>query len=162
MLKDFSTCGSATDETPNGDPEECDHLFNGGENIDSHLSFSSPPQSSHSSPVKQKPPAVSKKPQISFIHGRLERDATSPTQAEDRTDARPLPAAEEEEDDESELHLRASAASPVEPAAASQDARLSNGPCVNGETLEEEAEDDGNSSVAESLSSREDDNGTSH
>lgn len=181
VLKDLSICGNATDDTPslahpNGKSEDqCDHLLNGGENLECHLSFSSPPQSSQSSPLKQKPPAVSKKPQISFVppfsaqplNGHLDRDTTSLSQSEDRTDATQLQTAEEEEDNKSELpqsleSCSTSAASPLEPAPASQDAHLGNGPCINGETLEEEAEEDGNSSVAGSLSSKEDDNGKSH
>lgn len=172
-LKDVSICGSATDESPNGDPE--DHLSNGGEPVDRHSSFSSPPRSCQSSPVKQKPPAVSKKPQLSFIppfsarplNGAPDRDATNPAPAEDRPDAAHLQTAEEEEDDQSEPQQSwesggAPAAGPVEPAPASRDPHLSNGPCVNGETPEEEAEEDGSSSLAGSLSSREDDNGESH
>lgn len=186
VLKDLSICGNATDDTPslaypNGKSEaQCDHLLNGGVNVDCHLSFSSPPQSCQGSPVKQKPPAVSKKPQISFVppfsaqplNGHLDRDTTSLSQTEDRTDATQLQTANEEEEEEEEdiktelqqslESCSTSAASPSEPAPASQDAHLGNGPCVNGETLEEEAEEDGDSSIAESLSSKEDDNGKSH
>lgn len=179
VLKDLSVRASATDDTPNlayldGQSEDqCDHLLNGGENLKCHLSFSSPPQSSQSSPVKQTPPAVSKKPQILFVlpfpaqplNGHLHTSSLS--QTEDGTEATPRQRAEEEEDDTIELEeslgsCSPSEASPFEPPPASQGAHLGNGPCVNGESLEEEAEEDGNSSIAGSLSSKEDDNGKSH
>lgn len=175
-LKDLSICGNATDDSPNlaypngKSEDQCDHLLNGGEKVEWHLSFSSPPQSSQSSPVKQKPPAVSKKPQISFVlpfsaqplNGQLDQDTTSLSQTEDQTDVPQLQTSQEEEENQTELQQRlescsTSAASPCESAPASQDTHLG-----NGETLEEEAEEDGNSSTAGSLSSKEDDNGKSH
>lgn len=171
VLKDLSICGNATDDTPSLAEDQCD----GGERVERHLSFSSLPQSSQSSSVKQKPPAVSKKPQISFVpafsaqplSAHLRGDAPSLPQTEERADGTHLQTAEEDEDDKTELQqslesCSTSAASPFEPAPTSEDAPLGNGPCVNGETLEEEAEEDGSSSTAGSLSSREDDNGKSH
>lgn len=178
VLTDLSVCGNPTADTPSlayPTEDQCDHLLNGGEQVECHLSFSSPPQSSQSSPVKQTPPAVSKKPQISLIppfsgqslNGHLDRDTTSLPQTEERTDVTQLQTAREEESSKTEQQqgsegCSASAASPFEPAAAIQDAHLGDGPCVNGETLEEEAEEDESSSLAGSLSSKEDDNGKSH
>lgn len=173
LLEDLSICDNVTDETPdNADPngrceDPCDLLLNGGEAVECHLSFSSPPQSPQTSPVKQKPPAVSKKPQISFVpplraqplNGHLGRDTSGLSQTEDRTDGTRVPPAGEEDEDKTEREQSSgsrdvSAASPIEYAPGSGD-----GPCVNGDAREEEAEEDGSSSLAGSVSSREDDNG---
>lgn len=167
LLEDLSICGSATDLRESED--QCDGLFNGAEQVECHLSFSSPPQSSQSSPVKQKPPAVSKKPQISFVtpfgarpvNGHPDRDPTSLSQTDSRTDT----AAEEPDDSKTEIQqglgsCGTSAASPAGSDPASQDSHLCDGPCVNGDAQEEDSED-GSSSVAGSVSSKEEDNGES-
>lgn len=168
LLEDLSICGNATDLRKSED--QCDGLLNAGETVEGHLSFFTPPRSSQSSPVKQKPPAVSKKPQISFVppfcaqplNGHLDRDPTSLSQTAGRTD----PAAKEQDESETEIpqsweSCDTSAASPVGSDPDSQDSHLSDGPCVNGDAQEEDAED-GSNSVAGSVSSKEDDNGESH
>uniref|UniRef100_H3DG41 NHS like 1 n=1 Tax=Tetraodon nigroviridis TaxID=99883 RepID=H3DG41_TETNG len=169
-IRSHSSADAPSLARPNGKSEDQRDLFlNGGETVEDP-SFPSPPQSSQSSPAKQKPPAVSKKPQISFVppfsaqllNGHLDPDTTSPsTQSEDRTEATRLPAAEEEEDQRSELQQSSEswtpAESPLEPAPTSPDPHLGNGPLLNGETLEEGAEEEENSSIAGSLSLKEDD-----
>ncbi|KAM6992448.1 NHS-like protein 1 isoform 2-T2 [Tautogolabrus adspersus] len=69
LLEDFSFDCSITDYTPesaliNGKGEDQSYIFfNGKEGVEEPC----PPEISKSSPVKQKPPAVSKKPKISFL-----------------------------------------------------------------------------------------------
>lgn len=166
VLEDLSICDNPTNLRTSED--QCDLLR--GQKVECHLSFSSSPQSS---PVKQKPPAVSKKPQISFVppfcaqplNGHLDWDTPSLSQADDRTDATPAQTAKEQEDNKTEIQPSSestAAASPIESAPASQDSRLSNGPSVNGDTQEEDASEEGSNSVAASISSTEDDNGESH
>lgn len=166
LLEDLSICDNPTNLRTSED--QCDFLR--GQKVECHLSFSSSP---HSSPVKQKPPAVSKKPQISFVppfcaqprNGHLDWDTPSLSQADDRTEATPAQAAKEQEDNKTETQQSlesTAAASPIESAPASQDSRLSNWLSVNGDTQEEDASEEGSNSVAGSVSSKEDDNGESH
>lgn len=168
LLEDLSICGNATNLRKSED--QCDGLLNRGETVECHLSFFTPPQSSQSSPVKQKPPAVSKKPQISFVppfcaqplNGHLDRDPTSLSQTDGRTDT----TAKEQDESKTEIQQSlescdTSAASPVWSDPESQDSHLSDGPGINGDAQEEDTED-GSNSVAGSVSSKEDDNGESH
>ncbi|XP_011610401.2 NHS-like protein 1 isoform X3 [Takifugu rubripes] len=165
LLEDLSICGNATDLRKSED--QCDGLLNGGETVECHLTFFTPPQSSQSSPVKQKPPAISKKPQISFVppfcaqplNGHLDRDPTSLSQTDGRTDTTAKEQDESPPEIQQSLESRdTSAASPAGSDPESQDSHLGDGPCVNGDAQEEDAED-GSNSVAGSVSSKEDDNG---
>ncbi|KAM7395388.1 hypothetical protein PAMA_006920 [Pampus argenteus] len=182
LLEELSLNCNITDDTPdcavfNEKPEdESCILLNGKEKEASQ----SPPQSSQSSPFKQKPPAISKKPffvspfspepikeQISSPH----EDANSLSRTEDQIDAPQRPVKEEEKEGKGEQQeeketLAESCDSSTEIqdfhicASASQGTSHDHELHTNGEDHEEEAEDgDGASSTSGSISSREDDTG---
>ncbi|XP_030261253.1 NHS-like protein 1 isoform X4 [Sparus aurata] len=183
LLNELSLDCSITDYTPdsaveNGKPEDqCYFLLNGKESP-------SPPQSSQSSPVKQKPPAVSKKPKFipqqvtEPVPPQLE-DTTSPSQMEDQVDAPQRQTKEGVKKSKSEQQKEVEISESSEPleessetstdsqdesqisASASQDTSFDQGLCANGEALEEEEEEegDGTSSTTGSISSKEDDTG---
>lgn len=185
LLNELSLDCSITDYTPdsaveNGKPEDqCYFLLNGKESP-------SPPQSSQSSPVKQKPPAVSKKPKFipqqvtEPVPPQLE-DTTSPSQMEDQVDAPQRQTKEGVKKSKSEQQKEVEISESSEPleessetstdsqdesqisASASQDTSFDQGLCANGEALEEEEEEegDGTSSTTGSISSKEDDTGES-
>ncbi|XP_033503830.2 NHS-like protein 1 isoform X4 [Epinephelus lanceolatus] len=179
LLEELSFDCSITDDAPdsaviNGKAE--DHfLLNGKEIAEGQESFPSPPQSSHSSPVKQKPPAVSKKPQISFLPPfspqpvneqvpPQQDDTTSLSQAEDQVDA-PLKQVKKEEK-ESKSEQQEEEEESCETSTVTQDESVSqetsphHGVCTNGEAHDEEDEEgDGASSTTGSISSKEEDSG---
>lgn len=175
----------------NGKAEDQSYsLLNGKEKVECQESLLSPPQSSQSSPVKQKPPAVSKKPQISFLppfspkpaneQVQSHEDTTSLSQTEDEVDAPQRQNTEEDKDNKSEqneeeeslensrLITVGSDTSIVNQnesqnsASASQETSLHYGLCTNGEVHEEEEEEDGTSSTTGSISSKEDDSGETY
>lgn len=190
LLEELSLDYSITDYTPdsaviNGKAKEqsC-FLLNGKEKIEGRESLPSPPQSSQSSPVKQKPPAVSKKPkiflppfnpqpineQVPFQH----EDTSSLSQTEDQVDA-PQRQIQEEKESKSEQQEEEETSESPEPltessetstvsqdesyisASASQETSLDHGLYTNGEAHEEEDEEgDGTSSTTGSISSKED------
>ncbi|KAM9338955.1 NHS-like protein 1 [Symphorus nematophorus] len=188
LLEELSLDCSITDYTPdsaviNGKAEDQSYfLLNGKE------SLNSPPQSSQSSPVKQKPPAVSKKPKIPFVPPftpqpikehlpSQHEDTSSPLKTEDEVDAPQIQIKEEEkesksEQQEEEEETSESSEPPAESsetstvsqdeshvsASARQETSLDNGLCANGEAHKEE-EEDGTSSTTGSISSKEDDAG---
>lgn len=187
LLNELSLDCSITDYTPdsaveNGKPEDqCYFLLNGKESP-------SPPQSSQSSPVKQKPPAVSKKPK--FIPQQVTEpvpyqleDTTSLSQMEDQVDAPHRQTKEVVKESKSEQQTEVQTSESSEPlenssetstdsqdesqisASASQETSFDQGLCANGETLEEEEEEeegDGTSSTTGSISSKEEDTGESN
>ncbi|XP_070843093.1 NHS-like protein 1 isoform X6 [Chaetodon trifascialis] len=178
LLEEMSLDCSITDYTTdsaviNGKAEDQSYcLFNGKEKVEWRESLSSPPQSSQSSPVKQKPPAVSKKPKISFLPPFSPRpiseqvpsqheDKTSLLQTEDQVDAPQRQMKEEEKEskserqkkeetsESSELQAESSETSTVSQdelhisASASQDTSVDNGLCTNGDAYGEEEEEEG-------------------
>lgn len=174
----------------NGKAEDQSYsLLNGKEKVECQESLPSPPLSSQSSPVKQKPPAVSKKPKISFLPPFIPQpvveqvpsheDTTSLSQTEDQVDAPRRQINDEEKDIKSEqleeeetvessepitVSSETSTGSPNESQtrdSASQETSLNYGLCTNGEAHEEEEEGDGTSSTTGSISSKEDDTGES-
>ncbi|XP_049446860.1 NHS-like protein 1 isoform X5 [Epinephelus fuscoguttatus] len=179
LLEELSFDCSITDDkldsaVINGKAE--DHfLLNGKEIAEGQESFPSPPQSSQSSPVKQKPPAVSKKPQISFLPPfspqpiseqvpPQQDDTTSLSQAEDQVDA-PLKQVKKEEK-ESKSEQQEEEEESCETSTVTQDESVSqetsphHGVCTNGEAHDEEDEEgDGASSTTGSISSKEEDSG---
>lgn len=158
--------------------------MNEKEKVECQESLASPPQSSQSSPVKQKPPAVSKKPHISLLppfrpqplneQVPSHKETTRLSQTADQVDA-PQRLINEEQDhvkseqQEEEVESSAESSETSAPSqnesqscdSASQETGLSNGLCTNGEADEEEEEGDGTSSTTGSISSKEDDTGES-
>ncbi|XP_040920433.1 NHS-like protein 1 isoform X2 [Toxotes jaculatrix] len=195
LLEELSLDCSITDETPdsavlNGKAEDQSYfLLNGKEADEGQEPLPSPPQSSQSSPVKQKPPAVSKKPKLSFlppfnsqlindqVPAQLE-DTSSLFQIEDQVDALQRQTKEEEKEKKSEQQEEGGISESSGPLAesieafteiqdqshistsASQETSLDHGLCTNGEAHEDEDEEgDGTSSTTGSISSKEDDAG---
>ncbi|XP_060947101.1 NHS-like protein 1 isoform X1 [Limanda limanda] len=193
LLDELTLNCNFTEDAPdsavlNGKAEDQSHFLSNGRVTDeAQESLPSPPEISQSTPVKQKPPAISKKPKLSLLpqfSSQLvnERapsqweDTSSLSQAEDQVDALQRQTKEEEKEREqqeeggisesSESLAESSEASteiqdeyPV-PTPASQETSLHNGPCTNGVAHEEEYEEgDGTSSTSGSISSREDDSG---
>lgn len=189
FLEELSLDCSITDDTPdcavfNGKPEDenC-FLLNGKEKE----ALQSSPQSSQSSPVKQKPPAISKKPKLFFVPPFSPQpikeqapsqhdDTNSLSRTEDQIDAPQRQVNEEvkerkseQQEEEVEEALAESSETSTEiqdeshiSASASQDTSLDHELRTNGEDHEEEEEDgDGTSSTTGSISSREDDTGES-
>ncbi|XP_047184626.1 NHS-like protein 1 isoform X5 [Scophthalmus maximus] len=188
LLEELSFDCSDTDETPdsavsNGKAADQSYTLSSGKDYDEEQeSLPSPPQMSRSSPVKQKPPAVSKKPKLSFLPPFSTKlideqvpaqTITSLSQTEDQVDALQGQTKKEEREEESQQQEEIS-----EPLAGSseasteiqdesristpvcQETSLDNGPCSNGEAYDEEDEDgDGTSSTTGSISSKEDDAG---
>ncbi|KAM9840660.1 NHS-like protein 1 [Aulostomus maculatus] len=193
FLEELSLDCNITDDTPdcsvlNGNPEDrsC-FLLNGKQEDEGHKVLKRPPQSFQSSPVKQKPPAVSKKPKVSFVppfspqeHLPFQNEETHSLTAQtgDEVDALLILVKEEEkekksdqqEEEEEEEETSESSESRAESseteiqgeihtfASPSQDASLDHEPCTNGEA-DEEDEEDGTNSTTGSISSKEDDAG---
>lgn len=188
LIEDFPFDCSITDYTAdsaliNREAEDQSYpLLNGKEEAEEEPS---PPESPRSSSVKQKPPAVSKKPKISFfppckpqtLSGQplsQQDDTLSSSRAEDKIDGLQRHTQEDEEEIKSEQQEKeeeetwesgeSSSASPDEPqtpASISQETSSDLAPCTNGEAHEEEEEEegDGTSSTTGSVSSKEDENG---
>ncbi|XP_053192804.1 NHS-like protein 1 [Scomber japonicus] len=190
LLEELSLDCSITDDTPdcavyNGitEDESC-ILLNGKEKEE----LQTPPQSSQSSPVKQKPPVVSKKPlffvppvspqpTIKELFLSQHEDTNSLSRTEDQIDAPLIQVKGEEKERKSEQQevekdeetLAESSISSTEnqegsyiSASASQNASLDHELRTNGDDHEEEEEEedgDGTSSTTGSISSREDDTG---
>ncbi|KAK5852956.1 hypothetical protein PBY51_006786 [Eleginops maclovinus] len=134
LCLDFSITEDSTDSTVINGKSVDQSYFVRREKAEDVLP--SPPQSSESSPVKQKPPLISKKPKISFlqqftpqpiIEQTQHEDPTGPLQTEDTVDAPQRQTKEEKKKEEEEE--------------------------------EEEEEGDGTSSTTGSVSSKEDDTG---
>lgn len=119
LLEELSLDCSITDYTPdsavmNGKAEDQTYfLLN--RKVEGRESLPSPPQSSQSTPVKQKPPAVSKKPKISFLPPfnpqpineqvpSQHEDTASMSQTEDQVDGLRRQIKEEEKESKSEQH----------------------------------------------------------
>ncbi|XP_056261714.1 NHS-like protein 1 isoform X2 [Seriola aureovittata] len=191
LLEELSLDCSITDETPdsavlNGKEDQCYFFLNGKETDERQESL---PSLTKSSPVKQKPPAVSKKPKLSFlppfspqqIDGQVpgqHADTTSLSKTEDEVDARRRPTKEEEKEKNSEQQEEEEISESSEPLAesseasseiqdephistsANQETNLDHGLCTYGEDQEEDDEEgDGASSTTGSISSKEDDAG---
>lgn len=146
------------------------------------------PQSSKSSPVKQKPPAVSKKPQIiglppfspQTVNGQVpfHKDTTSLSQTKDQVDRQQRQIYYKEDDEKSEQKEEERTLESWDPVSesietltasqnelqtavlASHESSLDHEPSTNGDVHEED-EGDGTSSTTGSISSKEDDNGES-
>ncbi|XP_069370579.1 NHS-like protein 1 isoform X13 [Paralichthys olivaceus] len=193
LLEELTLNCNITEETPdsavlNGKAEDQSHfLSNGRETDEVQNSLPSPPESSQSSPVKQKPPAISKKPKLSFVPQFSSQlineqapaqceDTISLSQTEDQVDAlqRQTKKEEEEREQQEEGEISEISESLAESSEASteiqdkyhvslpasQETSLDYGPCTNGEAHEEEYEDgDGTSSTTGSISSKEDESG---
>ncbi|XP_029966938.1 NHS-like protein 1 isoform X2 [Salarias fasciatus] len=169
ITNDTNDCGAVTEKADN----QSGFLINGSGNDEELVSSS---ESVHRSPVKQKPPAVSKKPKLSLIPtfnsqpagekpaARLE-DSTALLQAEDQVDAPLTHRKEVEQQEEEELSESNEIFTQFKDeiyvsVSAYPDASTDQGFCTNGLTLEEEEEEgDGASSTSGSISSKEDDTG---
>lgn len=179
--------GSISTDTPdscvlNGNIEDQAYiLLNGKDKYEGRETLPSPPLSSQSSPVKQKPPAVSKKPKLHFVppftpqpvkeQGLCQPEETnSLSYAEDQVDALQIlvkeeekreeneQLEEEEETSESSESVEERSETPTETQEQSQISDTS--VCTNGGTYEEEEEEgDGTSSTTGSISSKEEDTG---
>ncbi len=197
LLEELTLDCSITDYTPdsavlNGKSEHKNHfILNGKEKVEWRESLPSPTQSSQSSPVKQKPPAVSKKPKISFLPPfnpqqineqvpSQQEDTANLSQNEDQVDAVQRKINEEETEVKSEQQEEEETSESSEPltestetstvtldeshtsVSACQETSLNHGVFTNGEAHEEEGEEgDGTSSTTGSISSKEDDSGES-
>ncbi|XP_033999969.1 NHS-like protein 1 isoform X8 [Trematomus bernacchii] len=193
LLEDFPFDFSITDDTTdsavvNGRSEDqSDFVLHRREKAEEQNVLPSPPQSPESSPVKQKPPVVSKKPNMSFLHQfspqqiieqipSQHEGPTGPLQTEDQVDAlrrqmkediKSEQQAEEDTSEISEVQAKSRETSPTitqeerTPAAAGQSspdhAVYTNGAAH--EEDEDEEEGDGTSSTTGSVSSKEDDTG---
>lgn len=172
LLEDFSFDCSITDYLPentliNGKGEDQSYsLFNGKEDVQE-------PCTPQRSPLKQKPPAVSKKPKISFVlpFNPQTIDEQVPSQTEDQVDGVQRHTKEEEEEirSEREEEKEEETSESSEPLAESketstvsqddsQTSNFDNGVCTNGEEEEGEEGDETNSTSG-SVSSKEDDSG---
>uniref|UniRef100_A0A3B3XAH9 NHS-like 1b n=1 Tax=Poecilia mexicana TaxID=48701 RepID=A0A3B3XAH9_9TELE len=178
LLEELSLDCSFTDETPDGAPingeteEQSYRMLNGEENKE------------RSSPIKQKPPAVAKKPKVSLIlpfstgkHVQPQlRDTTPLTQADDQVDAPPrqieeevIEQSEEQEEEDTQESFELSGRGETSPDQddscctsedTSVDHELANGEVPDEEEEEEEEEEeDGLSSTTGSISSKDDDIG---
>ncbi|XP_051265980.1 NHS-like protein 1 isoform X2 [Dicentrarchus labrax] len=188
LLEELSLDCSITDYTPdstviNGHGEDQSYfLLNGKEKVEWQPS---PPRSSQSSPVKPKPPAISKKPKFSFLPQFIPQGEQVPSQheytgslsqTEDQVDApkrqkeekesKSEQQEEEETSESSEALAESSETSTISQdeshisTSASQDTSFDYGLCTYGEAHEEEEEEgDGTSSTTGSISSKEDDTG---
>ena len=193
LLDELTLNCNITEDTPdsvvlNGKAEDQSHfLSNGKETDEAQESLPSPPEISQSTPVKQKPPAISKKPKLSFLQQFSSQlineqapapceDTGSLSRTEDQVDALLRQTKEEEKEREQQeegeisqisesLAESSEASTEIQDecrvsAPASQETSVDNGPCPNGEAQEEEDEEgDGTSSTSGSISSREDDSG---
>ncbi|XP_043962501.1 NHS-like protein 1 isoform X1 [Gambusia affinis] len=172
FLEELSLDCSFTDETPdgatiNGETEEQSYrMLNGEENKE------------RSSPVKQKPPAVAKKPKVSLIlpfstgeHVQTQlQDATPLTQVDDQVDAphrqideEVIEQSEEQEEEYTqesfELSGRGETSPDQDDSCCTSEDRSVDHELANGEAHEEEEEEDGLSSTTGSISSKDDDMG---
>lgn len=186
LLEELSLDCSFTDYTPDSSVMNGSYfLLNGKANVEWRDSLPSPQQSSQSSPVKQKPPAVSKKPKISFLppfnsqpmneqlpsqHEEDQVDAPQTRQIKEEEKESRSEKEEEETSESSEPFAESSETSTVSQdeshisAFASQETSPDHGPRSNGEAHEEDEEEeegDGTSSTTGSISSKEDDTGES-
>ncbi|XP_027139727.1 NHS-like protein 1 isoform X4 [Larimichthys crocea] len=185
LLEELSLDCSFTDYTPDSSVMNGSYfLLNGKANVEWRDSLPSPQQSSQSSPVKQKPPAVSKKPKISFLppfnsqpmneqlpsqHEEDQVDAPQTRQIKEEEKESRSEKEEEETSESSEPFAESSETSTVSQdeshisAFASQETSPDHGPRSNGEAHEEDEEEeeegDGTSSTTGSISSKEDDTG---
>ncbi|XP_017278759.2 NHS-like protein 1 isoform X5 [Kryptolebias marmoratus] len=192
LLEELSLDCSIPDETAdsavmNGEPEDQSYFIQKGKETEEGKASPSPPQSCESSPVKQKPPAVSKKPKLSFvpafnpqpIHEHApphHKDTTIQTKTEDQVDALQRQMEEEmreeireqqdEEDTTEGLELLTETSEALIEyqdefsisAPPSQETSLDHDVCSNGDINEEEEEEgDGTNSITDSISSKEDD-----
>uniref|UniRef100_A0A3B3UIA1 NHS like 1 n=1 Tax=Poecilia latipinna TaxID=48699 RepID=A0A3B3UIA1_9TELE len=168
LLEELSLDCSFTDETPDGAPingeteEQSYRMLNGEENKE------------RSSPIKQKPPAVAKKPKVSLIlpfspgeHVQPQlRDATPLTQADDQVDAPPrqieeevIEQSEEQEEEDTQESFELSGRGETSPDQddscctsedTSVDHELANGEAPDEEEEEEEEEDGLSSTTGQS------------
>uniref|UniRef100_A0A3Q1ELG1 NHS-like 1b n=1 Tax=Acanthochromis polyacanthus TaxID=80966 RepID=A0A3Q1ELG1_9TELE len=187
LLKELSLDCSITDGTPdtaaiNGKAEDQSYFLLNGKEKEEEPALPSPPQSRGISPIKQKPPAVSKKPKFSFVPPfspqpineqvpSQQEDTTSLVQTEDEVDALQRQTKEEvkreqqEEDEEdtsesSEPLAESSEASTEIQEESRTETSLDLELCTNGEAHEDDEEEgDGTSSTTGSISSKEDDTG---
>lgn len=173
LLEELSLDCSITDETPdsavlNGKEDQSYFLLNGKETEEGQESLQNLPKSS---PVKQKPPAVSKKPKLSSLPpfnspqingqglGHYE-DPASLSHVEDQVDGRQRLTKEEgkemkkEQQEEEEISESSEPLTEISEAsseiqdeplisapAASQETNLDHGLCTNGEAQEEDDEE---------------------
>ncbi|XP_010765442.1 NHS-like protein 1 isoform X3 [Notothenia coriiceps] len=179
---DFSITEDTTDSAVlNGQSEDQSYfVLHRREKAEEQNVLPSPPQSSDSSPVKQKPPVVSKKPKMSLLHQfspqpiieqipSQHEGTTSPLQTEDQVDAlqremKEDNKSEQQEEEETSETSEVQAKSRDTPAAAAAAGQSSPDHAVytNGEARDEEEEEeegDGTSSTTGSVSSKEDDTG---
>ncbi|XP_071388370.1 NHS-like protein 1 [Centroberyx affinis] len=197
LLEELSADCSSTDDTPdspilNGKSEGPSHLLSNRkekEQEEGRKPLPSPSQTTQSSPVKQKPPVVSKKPKLSILVPPFSpqpiavqvpaqpEETTSPASAEDQVDApqrekdeetreREIEQQEEETSGSSEPLTESSEPStetqkePHISTSTSQETGLGHEQDTNGEAHEEEEDDgDGTSSTTGSVSSKEEDIG---
>uniref|UniRef100_A0A8C2Z5W5 NHS like 1 n=1 Tax=Cyclopterus lumpus TaxID=8103 RepID=A0A8C2Z5W5_CYCLU len=194
LLEELFLDCNITDDAPdsavvNGKAEDQSYfILNRKQQVEGRESLPSLSQSPQSSPVKQKPPVVSKKPHISFllpfspqpINEQVpsqHEDTTNLSQIEDQVDApqrqiqkekkdgQSEQQEEEETSESSELLSERSETSTVTPnesysSASDSQSCLDHGLYTNGEAQEEEEDEgDGTSSTTGSISSKEDDTG---
>lgn len=191
LLEELSLDCRITDETPdsailNGKAEDQSYLhLNGKETDGGRESSQSSPMSFHNFPVKQKPPAVLKKPKLSFLPSFIpepvneqlpsQNEHTTTLSQKDQVDALQRQTKDEEESEQQEEEDFSESTEPLArsseaftevkneyeiSASASQETSLDYGLCTNGEAHEEaEEEGDGTSSTTGSISSKEDDAG---
>ncbi|XP_034384048.1 LOW QUALITY PROTEIN: NHS-like protein 1 [Cyclopterus lumpus] len=192
LLEELFLDCNITDDAPdsavvNGKAEDQSYfILNRKQQVEGRESLPSLSQSPQSSPVKQKPPVVSKKPHISFllpfspqpINEQVpsqHEDTTNLSQIEDQVDApqrqiqkekkdgQSEQQEEEETSESSELLSERSETSTVTPnesysSASDSQSCLDHGLYTNGEAQEEEEDEgDGTSSTTGSISSKEDD-----
>uniref|UniRef100_A0A3Q1EJD8 NHS-like 1b n=1 Tax=Acanthochromis polyacanthus TaxID=80966 RepID=A0A3Q1EJD8_9TELE len=154
LLKELSLDCSITDGTPdtaaiNGKAEDQSYFLLNGKEKEEEPALPSPPQSRGISPIKQKPPAVSKKPKFSFVPPFSPQPINEqvPSQQEDTTKSSEPLAESSEASTEIQEESRTET---------SLDLEL----CTNGEAHEDDEEEgDGTSSTTGSISSKEDDTG---
>ncbi|XP_037305654.2 NHS-like protein 1 isoform X3 [Pungitius pungitius] len=187
LLEEFSVDCRITDDAAdssvmNGRAEDQSYfILSSRETFEVRESLPAPPQSPQSSPVKQKPPAVSKKPQISFlsqfgpkpIHEQVPshlEDTTDTSPIEDQVDAprRQIQTEQEESKREQREEEEASEGSEIESESSKTSTVTQNESYVyddddvytNGEAQDEDEDEvDGTSSTTGSISSKEDDAG---
>ncbi|XP_027896471.1 NHS-like protein 1 isoform X4 [Xiphophorus couchianus] len=172
LLEELSLDCSFTDETPDGAP------INGETDEQSYRMLNGEENKERSSPIKQKPPAVAKKPKVSLIlpfstgeHVQLQLlDATPLTQADDQVDAphrqideEVIEQSEEQEEEDTqesfELSGRGETSPDQDDSCYTNEDRSVDHELANGEVHEEEEEEDGMSSTTGSISSKDDDIG---
>ncbi|KAM9356042.1 LOW QUALITY PROTEIN: NHS-like protein 1 [Pholidichthys leucotaenia] len=177
LLEELSLDGSITDETPdiaisNRKVVDLSYCSVNGKEKEEELVLPSPPLSCNSSPNKQNPPAVSKKPKLSFIPTIDKQNKDTSERKEDQVDV-VLSQAKEgvcEEKNEKIIENCEPLAERIETSrdiqeessvsnSVSQETSVHLAVCTNGDFEEEEEEGDGTSSTTGSISSKEDDAG---